>query len=110
MLAGVKPLGAERVPLAQALGRTLAEPIVAARDQPPFDASAMDGYAVREGEVAGAYTLVGESAAGRPFSGLLSAGQAVRIFTGAAVPPGSRVIVQERVSPLRSPATEHGSS
>ena len=98
MLASVAPTGEERVPLADALGRTLAEDIKATRDQPPFDASAMDGYAVRTGEVAGEYRMIGESAAGRPFVGAVNAGEAVRIFTGAAVPDGCRVIVQERAA------------
>jgi molybdopterin molybdotransferase len=96
MLAGVAPLPSEQVPLAQALGRTLAEPIAAVRDQPPFHASAMDGYAVREGDLAGDFCVVAESAAGRPFSGEVGRSEAVRIFTGAAVPPGCRVVVQER--------------
>ncbi len=98
MLAGVTPLGSEHVPLVQSLGRTLAEPIAAIRDQPPFAASAMDGYAVREGEIGAAYRVIGESAAGRPFLPPVNAGEAVRIFTGAAVPSGCRVIVQERAT------------
>ncbi len=98
MLAGVAPLDAERVSLSQALGRTLAEPITAIRDQPPFDASAMDGFALRAGEIAGDYRVIGESAAGRPFSGAVNTGEAIRIFTGAAVPNDCRVIVQERAT------------
>jgi molybdopterin molybdotransferase len=97
MLAGVGPAGAERVRLSNAFGRTLAEPITAVRDQPPFDASSMDGYAVRrDAEPTSRFELIGESAAGRPFAGEVRAGEAVRIFTGAAVPEGCRVIVQER--------------
>jgi len=97
MLAGVGPAGAERVRLSDAFGRTLAEPITAVRDQPPFDASSMDGYAVRrDAEPTSRFELIGESAAGRPFAGEVRAGEAVRIFTGAAVPEGCRVIVQER--------------
>ncbi len=98
MLASVATLGPERTPLSQALGRTLAEPITAVSDQPPFDASAMDGYAVLMGEMASGYQVIGESAAGRPFAGQVNAGEAVRIFTGAAVPGGCRVIVQERAT------------
>jgi molybdopterin molybdotransferase len=84
----------ETVPLDQACGRTLAEPVVAARDQPPFDASAMDGWAVAgEGET---FAIVGESAAGHGYAAQLAPGQAVRIFTGAPVPEGAgRVVIQE---------------
>lgn len=96
MLAGIVRNGHELVTLADALGRALAEPITALRDQPPFDASAMDGYAVRPGDLTGAYRVIGESAAGRPFAGDVMTGEAVRIFTGAAVPEGCGVVVQER--------------
>ena len=100
VLALVNPLEAEAVPLRRAGGRVLAEPILARRDQPPFPASAMDGYAVRsEDAVPGAaLRLVGEAAAGRPFEGSLAPGTAVRIFTGAPVPEGAdRVVIQEDV-------------
>ncbi len=81
-----------------AAGRVLAEPILAVRDQPPFDASAMDGWAVPKGDpgAAGAYRIVGESAAGRGFDAPVAAGEAVRIFTGAPVPPGCAVVIQEQ--------------
>ncbi|MGH7024680.1 MAG: molybdopterin molybdotransferase MoeA [Caulobacteraceae bacterium] len=97
MLAAVAPGAPEAVALDRhAIGRVLAEPVLAARDQPPFDASAMDGYAARLGDGADSFEVVGESAAGRPFVGHVGAGQTVRIFTGAEVPPGCAVIVQER--------------
>ncbi|MGR3713772.1 MAG: molybdopterin molybdotransferase MoeA [Shimia sp.] len=95
-----KPLCTETVPLNQANGRVLAEPVSATRDQPPFSASAMDGYAVpSEGVAPGAtYTVIGEAAAGHAFDGTVSAGQAVRIFTGAPVPQGAgHVVIQEDV-------------
>ncbi|HEX5775803.1 MAG TPA: molybdopterin molybdotransferase MoeA [Caulobacteraceae bacterium] len=95
MLAAVTPLGAENVS-ADAIGpgRVLAEDVVAARPQPPFRSSAMDGWAVRQGGAE--YAVVGESAAGAPFGGELGAGEAVRIFTGAAVPDGvDTVVIQE---------------
>ena len=97
MLAGLAPGPAETVPLEAALGRTLAEDVTAVRDQPPYDASAMDGWAVREAELGGGPLRVqGESAAGRPFAAPLAAGAAVRVFTGAAVPAGAdRVVIQE---------------
>ena len=96
MLAAVPELRTERVALdSNAIGRTLAAPITAARDQPPFDASAMDGWAVAAGAAPGAFAIAGESAAGRPFGGDVATGQAIRIFTGAEVPAGCRVVVQE---------------
>lgn len=96
MLAGVPPIRTETIDLgAAAVGRTLAEPIVAVRDQPPFDASAMDGWAVYADAAPGVFTVIGESAAGKPFGGAVAPGAAVRIFTGAEVPPGCRVVVQE---------------
>ncbi len=90
----------ETVPLAQAAGRVLAQGVVANRAQPPFSASAMDGYAV-SGDVASGdqFTVIGEAAAGHAFSGNIGPQQAVRIFTGAPVPEGAtRVIIQEDVT------------
>ena len=101
ILALMTPVGREVVPLTYAVNRVLAEPLIAQRTQPPFDASAMDGYAVREAEVsAGAqFDVVGEAAAGHPFRGAVNPGEAVRIFTGGAVPAGlDRVIIQEDVT------------
>ncbi len=90
----VSPLGTEQVDLANAHGRVLAIDAVAGRDQPPFPAAAMDGYAVC-GQ-ANRYKIIGESAAGSGFAGTVSTGEAVRIFTGAPVPNGAnRVIPQE---------------
>lgn len=97
----IEPLETEVVPLRNAAGRTLAEPAVATRDQPPFASSAMDGYAVIGVEVEDdvMFKVIGESAAGHGFDGVVKAGQAVRIFTGAPVPTGaSRVVIQEDVS------------
>ncbi len=98
-LALAAPLPAETVPLAQAAGRWMCEPAVARRDQPPFPASAMDGYAVQGNPAAGdSFDVIGEAGAGHAFSGTLGAGQAVRIFTGAPVPEGAtRVVIQEDV-------------
>jgi molybdopterin molybdotransferase len=96
MLAEVAVLPAEVVPLADAVGRVLAEEVTAVRDQPPFEASAMDGWAVRAADTPGRLAIVGESAAGHGFAGRVGAGQAVRIFTGAAVPAGcDTVVIQE---------------
>jgi molybdopterin molybdotransferase len=96
MLAWVEALPAETVALAEAVGRTLAEDIHALRDQPPYPASAMDGWALAGADAPGRLKIVGESAAGKPFEARIGAGEAVRIFTGAAVPPGAdTVVIQE---------------
>ncbi len=95
-LAG--PVGTETVPLADAAGRVLAAPVEARRMQPPFAASAMDGYAVRASEVqVGArFEVIGDAPAGRAFAGSVGPGQTVRIFTGAVVPEGADwVVIQE---------------
>ena len=97
LFGAARVLPAEEVSLAQASGRVLAEPVTAGRSQPPFAASAMDGYAVRLDDLAaGGLALVGESAAGRRFAGKLGPGEAVRIFTGAPVPDGAdAILIQE---------------
>lgn len=84
------------VPLRQAVGRWAARDITARRTQPASDLSAMDGYAIRFADMAGPWTVIGESAAGRPFPDDVGRGEAVRIFTGAALPPGTdTVLIQE---------------
>jgi molybdopterin molybdotransferase len=96
MLGEISALPAEPVPLAQSVGRVLAEEVAAVRDQPPFAASAMDGWAVRGADTPGPLRIVGESAAGHGFEGQVGAGEAVRIFTGAAVPEGcDAIVIQE---------------
>lgn len=98
LLSGVAPLAIERLGLAKAGGRVLAEPVIAARSQPAFAASAMDGYALRSSDAQPGKRLliVGESAAGRGFAQPVGPGEAVRIFTGAPVPAGAdAVLVQE---------------
>ncbi|MFN4158826.1 MAG: gephyrin-like molybdotransferase Glp [Gemmobacter sp.] len=101
ILALARPLPAEMVPLARAAGRWLAAPVVAARDQPPFAASAMDGYAVAGRVTAGArFRVVGTAAAGGRWRGRLQPGEALRIFTGAPVPEGAEaVLIQEDAEP-----------
>lgn len=101
-LALSRPLGVEDVPLADAAGRWLAEPVSALRDQPPFAASAMDGYAVVGDPAPGTtFRVIGEAGAGHAFAGTLGAGEALRIFTGAPVPAGAtRVLIQEDVTRL----------
>ena len=100
VLALAAPLGPEAVPLRDAGGRVLAEAVTARHAQPPFDASVMDGYAVRAEEaVPGArLRVVGEAAAGGAPPPDVGPGTAVRIFTGAPLPAGaSRVVIQEDV-------------
>ncbi|WP_394693622.1 gephyrin-like molybdotransferase Glp [Hyphobacterium sp.] len=95
----IQPLGAETIPLGDGHRRWLAAPLVARRTQPPFDASAMDGYAVRSGDLTGVevtLTLAGESAAGHASHRPLGAGEAIRISTGAPLPAGAdQVVIQE---------------
>ena len=99
ILSNVKPLPPENVPLAQALGRVLAKPLSAKRDQPPFNSSAMDGYALRSEDNATELTVIGTSAAGHAFKGKLKTGQAIRIFTGAPVPASAdAVVIQENTT------------
>src|SRR5262245_50202992 len=85
ILEGVTPLSVEEVPVTEAHGRILAEPLVSRRTQPPADVSSMDGYAVRSQDlvVGGKLRRIGESGAGRPYKGTLKAGETIRIFTGA---------------------------
>ncbi len=107
-IAACRPISeSETVPLAQARGRVLASAIAAKLTQPPLAASAMDGYAVRlcdvgtqAGTQGGAkLVVIGEAPAGRPFAGTVGAGQAVRIFTGGAMPNGAdSVVIQENVT------------
>jgi molybdopterin molybdotransferase len=99
LLAGVAPLAAETVPIDQCAGRVMAEPVVARLTQPPFPASAMDGYAIRWADLRQPWRVVGESAAGRGWAGHVAPGEAVRIFTGAPLPDGAdTVVVQEEVA------------
>lgn len=93
-------LGTEVISLDESPGRVVAEPIIACLDVPPFDRSAMDGFAVRGEETSGAsdynplsLRLIGESLPGRPFSGSVVAGSAVRIMTGAPVPAGADAVL-----------------
>jgi molybdopterin molybdotransferase len=98
LLSDVEPLPPEHVALPECLGRALAGDIAARLTQPPFPASAMDGYAVRAAEAAAGARLkvVGVSRAGERFPGALRPGEAVRIFTGAPVPDGAdAILIQE---------------
>jgi len=92
VLASIQPLEAEEVPLAGALGRVLAQEVTSEVAVPPFDGSAMDGFALPPG-ADGRLDVVGESRAGHPWPGSLEAGGAVRISTGAVVPDGTAAVV-----------------
>jgi molybdopterin molybdotransferase len=83
----------ERIELAEAAGRILAEPATARVDLPPFDASAMDGFALRSQDTPGRLPVVERIAAGRPASRPLQAGEAMGIATGAAVPEGADAVI-----------------
>lgn len=96
ILSAAESHGFEQVELASAGGRVVAEQVTAKLLQPPFDCSAMDGYALiapQNIEYPIELTVIGESAAGRRFEGKLAAGEAVRIFTGAPMPVGADCIV-----------------
>ncbi|MEO0751637.1 MAG: molybdopterin molybdenumtransferase MoeA, partial [Pseudomonadota bacterium] len=97
----VTSMRAETVPLCEAAGRVMVRHATALRDQPPFSASAMDGYAVRaeDANPGTTLTVIGEAAAGHRFKGALQPSETVRIFTGAPIPEGtSRIIIQEDVT------------
>ncbi len=99
VLEAITQVGDKSVPLDAALGRVLAEKVTSTLDVPPFDSSGMDGFAVVAGPAA-ELNVIGEARAGRPFSGSVSPGQAVRISTGAVVPEGADAVV-----PLERTAT-----
>ncbi|HEY6775045.1 MAG TPA: gephyrin-like molybdotransferase Glp [Thermoleophilaceae bacterium] len=102
VLEAVRPLGTEEVALDAAFGRVLAEDVTSAIPVPPFDSSAMDGYAVAAGPAA-ELEVVGESRAGHPAAVAVRGGTAVRISTGAAVPEGADAVVPiERSEPVLS--------
>ena len=103
VLAAARPNVAERVPCADALGRVLAEDVASGEDQPPFDSSAMDGYAVPAG-ASGELAVVGEARAGAPAQRPVAPGEAIAISTGARVPEGAGAVVPiERVEPVPEP-------
>ena len=118
VLAAVSgPLGSEELPTPEALGRVLAEPVVATTSLPPWDNAAMDGYAIVAADVASAteaspvpLTLVGDVAAGASVAGLrITTGRAARIATGAPLPPGAdSVIPVEATTPLAADGAPSG--
>jgi molybdopterin molybdotransferase len=115
LLSGVMPLETELVSLENGNGRYLSEPLVSTRTQPPFAASAMDGYAIRHDDLTSertTLTVIGEAPAGHGYAGTVGAGETVRIFTGAPVPTGAdTILIQEnaerdgeRITVLENPA------
>ena len=107
VLASAEPVETEEIPIHIGLGRTLAADVLALRTQPPFSASAMDGYAVRAADVAAppvTLRVIGASIAGHGFHGALGAGEAVRIFTGAPLPQGADAIVIQENAEVASEA------
>ena len=97
ILARVPPVTPEQVVLTEAVGRVLAAPLIAGHDQPPFDASAMDGYAMRAEDVSEgkALRVIGMSQAGAGFAGTVGPGEAIRIFTGAPLPLGADTVIMQ---------------
>jgi molybdopterin molybdotransferase len=93
ILERVVPLPSERVPLGVAAGRILAEPATAAVDLPPFDSSAMDGFAVRSADTPGRLPIVGRIPAGKPAPRKLETGEAMAIATGGVVPDGADAVI-----------------
>src|SRR5271169_6395178 len=100
----------ESIPLAEADGRILAEPITADRDYPPFARSARDGFAIRAADLPGELRVIGEVRAGEVFVGSIGAGEAVEIMTGAPLPDGADAVlmiehverVEHRIRTVRS--------
>ncbi len=110
ILSRIQPVTAhETVAANQALGRIIAQPVLAAMDLPPFANSAMDGYALRHADLAPGQPTplrcIGTALAGRPFAGSMQAGECVRIMTGAMLPDGAdSVVMQEHVTAPPTPA------
>jgi molybdopterin molybdotransferase len=99
LLALRAPLASENIAFSESLGRYLSNDVVALRDQPAAPLSAMDGYAIRFGDLPGPWSVIGEAAAGTTPDRIVESGEAMRIFTGAMLPAGAdTVIVQEDVA------------
>ncbi len=106
VLSFAEPVACEIVRLRDALGRTLREDLIAARDHPPFRASAMDGYAVRASDTPGALRLIGEAGAGSALQRPVGCGECARIFTGAPLPAGAdAILIQEDTARERDVVT-----
>jgi len=110
VLNATTPLGAETVALDDALGSVLAQEVAAAGDVPPFPCSAMDGYAVIAGDAGRTLRIVGESRAGTPSGHQLADGEAIRISTGAAIPPGATAVIPQENVELNGDGAIHTNS
>ena len=95
VLGAVRPLDGETIPVADALGRVLAQDLSAGGDVPPFPCSAMDGYAIVSGPAGRTFAVVAESRAGAPSYLSVSPGEAIRISTGAALPEGADAVARQ---------------
>ena len=95
MLGQTQPLAAQTVAIDEALHRVLAADVRAVGDVPPFPCSAMDGYALLAGPSGRRLQIVGESRAGAPSGRALSDGEAIRVSTGAAIPPGADAVIPQ---------------
>lgn len=104
VLAATRPLGHEVVEISRALDRVLAADVVAAGDVPPFACSAMDGYAAKAGAAGRRLEVTGESRAGHPTQRELGDGEAIRVSTGAAVPPGADAVIRQEDVEREGPA------
>jgi molybdopterin molybdotransferase len=111
LVSAMQPVGIVEVPLSQAFERVLARPVISSLDQPPFDNSSMDGYAVRAADLAGAapdrpaaLRVVADIPAGVFPAVTLASGQAARIMTGAALPPGADAVVPVEQTDQYAPA------
>jgi len=105
ILAALRPAPAEIIALANAWGRVTAGPVIARLTQPPVDVSAMDGYALRAADatLGSVLRVIGSAPAGHPFAGSVGSGEAVRLFTGSAVPAGADgILLQEDASASES--------
>jgi molybdopterin molybdotransferase len=108
VLSAATPLPGEQVALHEAVGRFLVSDVHAGLELPPFDNSAMDGFAVRAADTPGRLRIIGESAAGRPYAGVLRSGEAVTISTGAQIPQGAdTVVIIEAVDQVTTGPSEH---
>ncbi|MGA9794187.1 MAG: gephyrin-like molybdotransferase Glp [Rhizomicrobium sp.] len=110
IVAAFQPLESEKLGIADAIGRVLAEDAVAHESQPPWPVSSMDGYAVRAADARPAATLrvIGAAPAGHPFNGKIGGGEAVRIFTGGVVPDGAdAIVIQEDATAAEGHVTLH---
>ena len=94
----ILPLPARKVPLHESRGLRLEEEIFAAEDEPAFDRSAMDGFAVADDATVGSFSIIGEILPGQPATESPDQGKAIRVFTGSALPPRVKVVMQEDVT------------